>query len=311
VQDETDYTTILFVEPDIIIAPLYQKKNLLGVEGEQPYRIIQPNVVTNYFWGRSELIDLIEPQNLLSDWADDIRRLFGLQIDKILAFIGEDGITDERYGEMRQAGFMTLGPNGKVQDLTPQMPPETMSMLKFVIDIINMIGSFPEIMQGKGESGVRAGNHANTLLKTASPTLRDRALLLEQQCATAADLSLAIREAKDPQTYWTKGDTIESMNKTSFKLTDLLEDWRVTVDSHSSSPIFSDENANLVMASHKMGIAPKQYVIDTLPYPNKENLRAAAEEEDKKKAAQFQELLQANPEMGDKILQRQMLSGRR
>lgn len=311
VQDENDYTTIQMVAPNVIVAPRHKKSNLLGLPRQQPYRTICPNESVNWFWGQSELVDLVEPQGLLSQWADDIRRLFGLQIDKILFFVGEDGITDERYGQMRNAGFGTVGPNSKIEDVTPQMPPETMTMLKFVIDIINMIGSFPEIMQGKGESGVRAGSHANTLLKTASPTLRDRALLVERQCAIAADLTLQMREAKDPATYWTKADDLKQIEETSFKLTDLPEDWRVTVDSHSSSPIFSDENANLVMAAHAKGIVTKEYVLETLPFPNKEAAKAQNAEDEKKKAASMQQLMQQNPELGEKIVQRQMLGGRR
>ena len=39
----------------------------------------------------------------------------------------------------------------------------------------------------------------------------------------------------------------------NFMLSDLPEDWRITVDSHSSSPIFQDENTQLVFAAHKDG----------------------------------------------------------
>ncbi len=294
-QDLNDYTTIIMVEPDIIIAPLYKRMNLLGVPKMQPYRLIQPNEVTNWLWGRSELTNIIEPQMLLSIWADDIKRLFGLQIDKIMAFSGEDGITDERYGQFREAGYVNLAPNSKVQDLTPQMPQNSMEMLKFVIDIINNLAGFPDIMRGQGEAGVRAGTHASTLMKTASPTLRDRALLVERQCAVAADLTLAIKTAKDPQTYWTNGDTVESMQATSYLLTDLPKDRRVTVDSHSSSPIFSDESAQLVFQSHRSGIVGPEYVIDTLPYPNKEVALAQLKEKEAAEAKKHAELMARLP----------------
>jgi hypothetical protein len=311
VQDETDYTTILLVQPDIIIAPTHKKMNLLGVKRQQPFRIIQPNETTNWIWGRSELVDLIEPQMLLSIWADDIRRLFGLQIDKILAFIGDAGMTDERYGQFRQAGWANLDANSKVEDITPKMPPESMEMLKFVIDTINTLSGFPEIMQGKGEPGVRAGVHASTLLKTASPTLRDRALLVERQLASAADLTLSIREAKDAQKYWTKGDTEQEMEATSFLLTDLPEDWRVVVDSHSSSPIFSDENSQLIMASHAKGIVTKEYVLDNLPFPNREEAKAQNKEAAAAQQKQMAELMKTNPEIGEKVMLKTLTGGKR
>lgn len=309
VQDIADYTTILLIEPDIIIAPLYKKANLLGVTEEHPYSLIQPNQYTNWIWGRSELVDIIEPQELLSIWADDIKRLFGLQIDKIMAFSGNNGLTDEKYGQFRQAGYINLEQGSQVTDLTPKMPPESMEMLKFVIDIINNLAGFPNIMQGQGDAGVRAGVHASTLLKTASPTLRDRALLVERQCARAATKHLRIKQAKDPDRYWTNGDTLQAIEESSFLLTDIPEDWRVTVDSHSSSPIFSDENAQLVMVSHQRGIVTADYVLDTLPFPNKETAKAQLKEAQEQKSAMMQQLAQANPEMAQEAIQKSLIGG--
>lgn len=309
VQDDEDYTTIIMIEPDIIVAPTHKKSNLLGIEGQQPYRLIQANEVTNWFWGRSELVDLIEPQALLSTWADDLKRLFGLQIDKILAFTGEAGLTDELYAQFRGAGYMNLPQGGDIKDITPPMPSDGLAMLKFCIDIVNDLGGFPATMRGEGESGVRAGAHASTLLKTGSPTLRDRSLLVERQCAVAADLTLAIKEAKDDSTYWTNASTVQTVQESSFLLTDLPDDWRVTVDSHSSSPIFSEENTQLIMTSHKEGIVTPEYVLNALPYPNKEEALAQLKEREKAKAAQMEKLLKEFPELGEKLAQKQ-LTGR-
>ncbi len=307
VKDETDYVTIQLIEPDILIAPLYKKANLLGIEKAQPYRIIQPNEVTNWFWGRSELVDLIEPQALLSSWCDDTKRLMGLQIEKILGFTGEAGITDELYAQMRLSGYTNLPQGADIKDITPKLPAELIPMLKFVIEIINTLGGFPDIMQGKGESGVRAGVHANTLLKTASPTLRDRSLLVERQAATCADLTLQMMEAKDDEYYWLKADEpIKDVEETQFLISNLPNDWRVTIDSHSSSPIFSDENSQLIFQAAKMGVVQPEYVLDNMPFPNKEMARVQLHEKEKKQAAQMQMLLQQDPEIAQKLLMKQV-----
>ena len=311
VQDDKDYTTILMIDPDIVISPLHKKENALGVKGLHPYTLIQPNEVTNWIWGRSELVDLVEPQQLLSTWAEDGRRLFGLQVDKILAFIGETGITDEIYGQFRNAGYVNLPQGADVKDLTPKFPPELMAMLKFVIDTINTLSGFPEIMRGQGEPGVRAGVHAGTLLKTASPTLRDRALLVERQCAQAADLTLKIREAKDPRTYWTNGETEEARKETAFKLTDMPPDTSVEVDSHSSSPIFSDENMQLIFAAHSKGMVQTDYVLDTLNFPNAEAAKVQNKEAAEKSSAMMQNLLaNATPEFKEKFALKQISGGK-
>jgi hypothetical protein len=295
VKDEHDYTTIQLIEPDILIAPLMKRSNLLIKDSRlQPYRLIQPNEVSNWFWGRSELVDLIEPQALLSSWCDDFRRLIGLQIDKIVGFTGETTMTDELYAQFRLAGWANLGAGGDIKDITPKVPAEILPAIKFMIETINVLGGFPNIMQGQGEQGVRAGVHASTLLKTASPTLRDRALLVERDCAEWADLTLQLREAKDAAHYWVKADEpLKDVEDTKFLLSELPADWRITVDSHSSSPIFSDENQQLVFAAHRFGVVDGEYVLDNTNLPNKEVAKLRLREKEKKQA----ELLRQHPEL--------------
>ncbi|MDE2099016.1 MAG: hypothetical protein KGL39_17310 [Patescibacteria group bacterium] len=307
VKDETDYVTIQMIEPDILIAPLHKKANLLGIDGQQPYRLIQPNEVTDWFWGRSELVDLIEPQALLSTWCEDLRRLMGLQIEKILGFTGDAGITDEIYAQMRLSGWTNLPQGADIKDITPKLPAELIPMLKFMLEVINTLGGFPEIMQGKGEPGVRAGVHADTLLKTGSPSLRDRSLLVERQLSQCADLTLQMMEAKDDEYYWTKADeAIKDVEETKFLLTELPEDWRVTVDSHSSSPIFISENQQLLFALRKLGTVGDDYLIHALPIPHKELAEVQLRDKEKKQAEMLQTLLQQDPEVGQKILQKQV-----
>ena len=318
VQDEDDYTTIQLIEPDILITPMtsgkvVMKKNNLLAKGSrlQPYRIIQPNEVTDWIWGRSELVDLIEPQQLLSTWCDDAKRLMGVQIDKFLGFIGETGMTDELYAQARMAGYTNMSQGSSITDLTPKFPPELLPMVKWLIETINMIRGFPPIMQGQGEPGVRAGSHANTLMKTASPTLRDRALLVERQCAACADLTATLKELKDEQFYWTKADNIvQDIEETRFLISDLPSDWRITVDSHSSSPIFSDENTQLVFAAQAKGIVDGEFVIDNTPLPNKEAAKLSYRTQQEAKQKQMQELIRKDPEGAEKLLAKQS-SGKR
>jgi hypothetical protein len=314
VQDQEfgDYVTIQMVQPDVIIAPLYKKANLLGKDlHTQPYRLIQPNEVTNWFWGRSELVDLVEPQSLLSTWLDDLQRLFGLQIDKLIGFMGEAGLTDEMYGQMRAAGFFNLPQGSTMQDVTPKIPPEALPLIKWLIDMIHAQGEFPNIMQGQGEPGVRSMAHASTLLKTASPTMRDRALLVERQCAVHADLTLTLMEAKEEDFYWTDGDNVQEIEDTKFVIADLPESWRVTVDSHSSSPIFADEFAQLIILAFKLGIVDAEYVLDNLQFPEKEMAKVNAKEREKNKQALIKQLMQVDPESTSKILGKSLGGGKR
>ena len=317
VKDEDDYTTIQLIEPDIIVTPhndgniVFKKANLLGKNSQlQPFRVIRPNETTGWFWGRSELVDLIEPQALLAQWCDDLKRMYGLQVDKILMFVGDTTITDELYAQFRGAGYGNMSQGSKVEDLTPKIPAEALPLLQWVISMINILRGFPPIMQGQGEPGVRAGSHANMLMKTASPTLRDRALIVERQCAECGDLTMAIRELKDDAFYWTKGDDVKSIEESRFLLSDLPLDWRITVDSHSSSPIFQDENTQLVFAAHKDGTVDGEYVIDNTPLPNKEIAKVRLREKEKAQHELLQNFIKQDPEGGRKVLEKQLTGGK-
>ncbi len=308
IKGEDDYAVIQMVHPDILLSRFKLSNLLIENSRLQPYRLIQPNPVTNWFWGRSELVDLIEPQGLLAQWCEDMKRLIGLQIDKIIAFKGDNTITDEAYAQFRLSGYMNMGQGGGAEDLTPKFPPELLPAIKFMLEMINTLGSFPEIMQGKGEQGVRAGSHANTLMKTASPTLRDRALLMERTCAVCADLTTTMMEAKEDRKFWTDP---EKMEETGFMLTDLPNDWRVTVDSHSSSPIFADEAQQLIFALRKTGDVDGEYAIDNLPLPNKESAKASLRERKKAGTDMQKQLLSIlSPEGKDKAIEKMLSHGK-
>jgi hypothetical protein len=147
-------------------------------------------------------------------------------------------------------------------------------------------------------------------MKTASPTLRDRALIVERQCAECGDLTMAIRELKDDAFYWTQGDDIKSIEDSKFLLSDLPADWRITVDSHSSSPIFQDENTQLVFAAHKDGTVDGEYVIDNTPLPNKEIAKVRLREKEKAQQELLANFIKQDPEGGRKVLEKQITGGK-
>lgn len=288
-EEKEDYTTILLMEPNILISPRFKRENQFAPK-TQPFSLIQANHVPGYFWGRAEIVDLMQPQGLLAGWMNDVKRVMGLQYDKLLAFSGTDGITDEMYDNFRAAGYANLGPGGNVHDLTPELPAAAFTAIELITKQMEEISGFGNILSGQGEPGVRAGVHAETLTKMASPRLRDRSLLVERQCAAAADKTLDVMEAKDGRAYHTNpalGAPAE------FLLADLPEDRRVTVDSHSSSPIFADDHAQLIFAGLKAGFIGGDSAIEMLPYPNKDVLLVRQQ----KMAAAKEKMIAEHPEI--------------
>jgi len=288
-----DWTTIQWFEPDILVAPKQGLKHInLFAPEVQPYTLIQPNYLPGYFWGRSEIVDLMMLQDWLSEHLGDARRLMGLAIDKVLAFPGYDGLTDELATSMRNNGMIALPPGASVSDLTPPMPPQLIPMIGEIIQLMNMVSGFPPIMAGQGEPGVRAGVHADTLMKTGSPRLRDRSLLVERQCAAALDVTLSFLQAKKATAYWTNPND----EMTDFTLEQLPKDRRISVDSHSGSPIYHDDNAQLLAWGVKSGIVTGESAIEQLPFAHKDVLIARLKE---KEAAQ-KKLMEEHPEFFEK-----------
>jgi hypothetical protein len=283
-----DYTTIQLFEPDIIVAPIFKHINLFVPEA-QPYTLIQPNFEPGYFWGRSEITDLMALQSWLTEHLDDAKRLMGQQVDKLLGFIGWDGVTDEIYGQSRSQGYMSLPMGADIKDMTPKMPDQLIPMISEIIQLMDRVSGFPPIMGGQGEPGVRAGVHADTLMKTGSPRLRDRSLLVERQCASAADITLTMLEAKDARAYWT--DPLRG--ETDFLLSQLPDDRRIAVDSHSSSPIYSNDHQQLIAWGVQHGVLGPEDAIDDLPFAHKDQKRQRL----KDRQAQHAELVREHPEI--------------
>lgn len=282
-----DYTTLQLVEPDILIAPLYRRINLF-IEGSQttPYTLIQANRQDGYLFGRSEVVPLMRLQALLRDRMEDIKKLMSIQYDRLFAFSGY-AMNDEMYDQFRHAGWISNDqPGGKVEDLTPPLPENAFTDIETIIKFMDEISGFQNILSGQGEPGVRAGNHAQTLMRTASPRLRDRALLVERQCGETADKSYQLMAAKEARAYWPE-PTMDT-NK-DFLLSQLPDDFRIVVDSHSSSPVYEADNTQLAFALAKLQAIDGESLIDLLPLPLKDLLKERYRVMQQKKAQFIQE----------------------
>ena len=290
-----DWTTIQIIEPDILVAPRLKRCNLYATD-TLPYGRIQPNEVTDYFWGRSEIVDLQMLQQWLTTHMEDIQRITGQEADRLFAFPGYDGMTDNLYSQFRSQGYVGLPPGATAQDLTPKLPPEFIPLIKTILELMDRVSGFANILSGTGEPGVRAGVHAETLMKTASPHLRDRALLIERQCAERGDATLAAQEAKDGRVYWVNE---ESGEEGEFLLADLPDDRRIVVDSHSTSPIYQDDHQNLLFAGIKAGFITGESAIEQMPYQHKDILLARLREKERQQQALLAGL---TPEERTKVL---------
>lgn len=297
--DRQDWITLQYFEPDVVICPRLFSPSNLFCPGYLPYDPVQANRVAGYFWGRSEIADLMMPQQMLSTTYEDFQRVMGQQYDKLLVFTGMDQITDDIYDRFRQNGYMSTQ-NGEVKDVTPQLPQGALEYINLIQDTMAKVSGFEGVMAGVGQGSVRSGLQTDQLMKTGSPRLRDRSLAIERQCAAAATKTLAVMRAKDAMTRWV--DPADQDRLTDFMLGQLPEDFRVTVDSHSSSPIYQEDMQNTIAFLAKIGAIGPEEVLEMLDLANTDLLVDKFKRRQAQKAKELQQLQQTDPEAALKLM---------
>jgi len=279
-----DYTTMQIVYPDIIIEGDKTRRNLSKVPGHSSFIKIQPAVTPGYFWGRSYISDVQMLQDVLNKRLRDLKVMWDRNVNAPQVFSGFTGITEEQYFKIiNEGGFINdANPNAKTQKLLDPPPPNYLEELNFLFQLFDEASGFSPIMSGQGEPGVRAGVHAQTLVRTSSPRLIDQAARIERQLAQSGYLALRIMQAMDPHIYNTdKG--------TEFTLHDLPDNFQVQVDSHSASPAFAEDNRQVAIALARAGAIDAEDLIHMLHPPGAELLLARLRQRQKKQAQAAQQ----------------------
>jgi hypothetical protein len=285
-RDRDDYTTIQVVYPDIIIEGDATRRNVSRVPGHSSFIKIQPQATPGYFWGRSYISDVQMLQDVINKRLRDLKVMWDRNVNAPQVFSGFTSITEEQYYKIiSEGGFINdPNPNAKAQKLIEPPPPQYMEELQFLFQLFDEAGGFSPVMSGQGEPGVRAGIHAQTLVRTSSPRLIDQAARVERQLAESGYLSLRIMQAMDALIYSTD-------NGVEFTLKDLPDNFQVQVDSHSASPAFAEDNRQVAIALARAGAIDAEDLIHMLHPPGAELLLARLRQRQKQqaKAAQAQE----------------------
>jgi hypothetical protein len=296
-----DYTTIHFVYPDIIIEGDKTRRNLSKVPGHSSFVKIQPQVTPGYFWGRSLIADVQMLQDVLNKRMRDLKVMWDRNVNAPQVFSGFTSITEEQYYKIiNEGGFINdPNPNAKASKLLEPPPQNYMEELNFLFQLFEEASGFSPIMSGQGEPGVRAGVHAQTLVRTSSPRLIDQAARIERQLAQSGYLSLRLMQAMDALIYQTESGI-------DFTLHDLPEGFQVQVDSHSASPAFAEDNRQVAIALARAGAIDAEDLIHMLHPPGAELLLSRLRRRQKKQAQTAQ--LEEVKEIAKDVLQ---LGGRR
>lgn len=276
--DRDDWTTIRYVDPGLLVEGKYRRRNLSDIPRDHPFTKVCSNEVEGSFWGRSEMASLTEPQRQLTLRTDDIDRIWTQRARPPRAFVGFQSVTDEKaLALLAPGGYLSESAiGGKVENLAPEMPAEALAYLEKLEQIFDDVGGFTNILSGEGEPGVRAGVHAGTLLRTSTPRLRERALDVEIAYGSFSTKALKMAQSKDAKVQIPRGEEGQA-----FLLSQLPPDAVVSVDSHTSSPAFVEDERQLAYALAKAEAIDGETLIEMVHPPREdlliERLRARQE----------------------------------
>jgi hypothetical protein len=284
---EGDYTTIqcIYGAEPIIIEGDIQRRNLSRIPGRHPFVKVQAQPTPGYFWGRSWIADVQMLQDVLNKRMRDNQVQWERNSRAPQVFSGFSSITEEQYFKIiNEGGFINdPNPNAKATKMLEPPPPNYLEELQFLFQLFDEAAGFTPVMSGQGEPGVRAGVHAQTLVRTSTPRLIDQAARIERQLAESGYLCVRIMQAMDAHIY-TTGD-----NKIEFTLHEIPDDFQVQVDSHSASPAFAEDNKQTSIALARAGAIDAEDLIHLLHPPGAELLLSRLRQRKKQQAQAAQQ----------------------
>jgi len=276
--DETDdYQVVTTADPNIIIYDRAGESVFL--KGEIPFIQVCPSPLYDYYWGQSEVSRLIFLQGMRNKRMDEIQDLLTKQVNPPTALTGFSGILDEKNFALNRAGGLLSSdmPNAKAERLAPQMPVDLYETIREIDRMFEEASGIGNVLQGKGESGVRSAGHASQLARLGSSRAKKRALIVEDSLEKVATLYLKL---------------IQTYDNTHFKDTEgvtfipgqFTEDFVVKVDAHSNSPIFTEDLRALAFNLFKAQAIDKESLLDLLEPPMKQELKDRLKRMEKKAA---------------------------
>ena len=211
-----------------------------------------------------------------------------LRADPPKSYVGFAGINAEKHKAFKRPGGWVAeeNPNAKINEFGEAIPAELFTLLEKNLQFFDDVAGFTPIMQGQGEQGVRSQQQASMLARNSSPRMRDRALLVERQCAEWGEFNFRMLQSKDAEVKNAEG-------KTSFLLNQLPDDTKITIDSHSSSPVYQEDQLKIAFGLAKSGAIDAADLIMLTHPPHEDILIARA----KAREAAQAKLIQQHPEL--------------
>lgn len=303
-----DYRLFFMVDPDIVISdsratidvlkrtgsfksardqqkPFYNTECNLFFPREHPFTLVRPYNVYEYFWGKAHIDSLIPLQNWSNERLDQIHDILEKQAYPPRVGSGFLGLSEEKMEAFGGADswVMDQTPNAKIEELYPQMPADIFADYAQIGALFMEASGLTEILQGKGEPGVRTRGQTKDLKSTGGGRVKKTAVRLEAPLVRMGDLFLKLNMRNndeaiqpDPKEDGKPGDP--------FYYANLGSDYSLRIAGHSHSPLFVDDTKELAGALFKAQAIDREQLIRLLNPPNRDNLIHSLRTREKKEA---------------------------
>lgn len=278
---ESDYRLVTLADPFVCIydRALGDKGNngkSIFIKGELPFVQVCPLPAYDYFYGYIEVERLVPIQDLLNERWEELRHMMSLQAHPPKSFSGFQGITDEiaLAFDMPDGQVQSDMPGAKVESQAPDIPNDLFADVDRLNQMFDDTSGINNVMEGKGEAGVRSSGHASQLARLGSSRVKKRAMIIEDCLEKLATLTLQIKQLYDDRQYREDGKGGDTFIAAQF-----TNDFVVKVDGHSNSPIFVEDQTQIAFELFKVKAITAKRLLELVTVPMREQLIHDLEEE--------------------------------
>lgn len=263
----SDFRVITLVDPYI---PVFDRPlEGMFLKNDPPFVQLCPLPAYDYFWGFSEVERLVPLQELYNQRFEEIRHILAKQARPPKSFTGFPGITDEVASafDMPDGYVQSDMPGSKVEPMDPNVPADLWADLDRIAQMFEDTSGINNVMQGKGESGVRSSGQTSQLARLGSSRVKKRAMVVEDSLEKLSTMYLKIKQKYDTRRYKEEGD-----NGNEFIAEQFTKDFVVKVDGHSNSPIFVEDQTQIAFELFKVQAITKERLLELVQVPMKDQL---------------------------------------
>jgi hypothetical protein len=240
--------------------------------GVLPFVAVVPRPTSGYFWGRSELARLIGLQRWREDHLQQLRSIIERQLDPAKFFTGVSNPEEAARALATPGGaFGSPDPSAKMQPLIPQVSAEAFGLIGQIDAMFDDASGLPVVTRGEAQPGVRSQAQLLTQAAIGGGRVRRMALTIEATLSLLATRAFGILMRHDARRYRTRSGQ-------SFLLSQLPPDTSVSVQAHSSSPVFAEQVLAKATLLQRAGAITLEDLVELVDPPNREELKAHARE---------------------------------